>query len=299
MYHWKDQVRYYLYPRLLRKSILLRTYLQTGPAAGIPDPRVQTPRPRRGSNVLLIAIIISVFLVLSFGGFFFIQISKENGPQSTTRTEAPTPIPTPTIYMETPPPQAVFYDTFINNGLGWSTLSTAGYYRSVKPGELILTNTNPGMTLIESLPTNSIYDNFTVSIDLTILKAGGNDSAGIYIRGDSNLDHDYRIDLNGDGTIDIAKEYLDSSNKLHSIVLDGPFNGSALNHPGVKNTITVVMNGSQLQLFHNQVNVSTVNDSDYTIGQVALFAHAGENSSGVSVSFTRVEIDKLQEGFSG
>src|SRR2546427_12226962 len=135
----------------------------------------QPPRPRRGLNVLLIATIITVLLVLSFSGFFFIQISKGKGLQSTTRTETPTPTPTPTsIYMETPPPQSVFYDTFINNALGCSTVSTAGYYRTVKPGELILTNTIPGTTLIESLPTNSIYDNFTVSIDLTILKAGGN-----------------------------------------------------------------------------------------------------------------------------
>ena len=251
----------------------------------------QPPRPRRGLNVLLIATIITVLLVLSFSGFFFIQISKGKGLQST---------PTPTsIYMETPPPQSVFYDTFINNALGWSTLSTAGYDRSVKPGELILTNTIPGTTLIESLPTNSIYDNFTVSIDLTILKAGGNDSVGIYIRGDSNLDHDYRIDLNGNGSFDIAKEYLDSKNDPRSVFLDGPHKSSALNPLGVQNTITVVMDGSQLQLFHNQVKVSTVNDSDYTIGQVALFVRAGENSSGVSVSFSRVEVDKLQEGISG
>ena len=259
---------------------------------------IQSPRPRRGLYVLLIATIITVLLVLSFGGFIFIQISKGKGPHSVTRTETPTPTPTP-INMVTPPPQSVFYETFINNDQGWSTLSTAGYYRSVEPGELMLTNTNPGTTLIESLPTNAIYDNFAVSIDLTILKAVGNDSAGVYIRGDSNLDHDYRIDLRGNNTIDIAKEYIDSNNRLHSIVLNGPYELSLLNHPGVKNTITVIMNGSQLQLFYNQVKVSTVNDSDYTVGQVALFAYASENSSGVRVSFTRVEIDKLQGDISG
>ena len=254
----------------------------------------QMPPSGRGLNVLLIAIIICVFLVLGFSGFFLIQISKGKGPQSTTSTETPTPTPT-SIYMETPPPQSVFYDTFINNAQGWSTLSTNGYYRSVTPGELILTNTNPGTTLIESLPTNTIYDNFVVSIDLTILKAVGNDSAGIYIRGDSNLDHDYRIDLNGNGSFDIAKEYLDSSNKLQTIFIDGPHNGSALNPPGAQNTITVIANGSQLQLLLNNVKVSTVNDSDYATGQVALFARAGVDSSGVTVSCSKVEVDKHLE----
>src|SRR6266702_7804131 len=151
-----------------------------------------------------------------------------------------------------------------------------------------------GITLIESLPTNSIYDNFKVSVDLTILKAGGNNSIGIYIRGDSNLEHDYRIDLNGDGTFDIAKEYLDSRNNPQSIFLDGPRNSSALNPPGSQNTLMVIMNDSQLQLFLNTVKVSTVIDSDYVTGQVALFALAGEDSQGVTVSFSRVEIDKLQ-----
>ncbi len=256
----------------------------------------QTPRPKRGLKVPLIATIVTVLLILSFSGLFLMQISKGKSPQSATSTETPTPTPTPTsIYMETPPPQAVFYDTFINNALGWSTVSTAGYYRTVKSRKLILTNTNPGTTLIESLPTNSIYDNFTVSVDLTILKAGGNDSVGIYIRGDSNLDHDYRIDLKGDGTFDIAKEYLDSKNHPQSIFLDGPRNSSALNPPGAQNTVTVIVDGSQLQLLLNNVKVSTVHDSDYATGQVALFARAGGDSSGVTVSFSKVEVDKHLE----
>jgi hypothetical protein len=256
----------------------------------------QTPRRKRDLNVLLIATIITVLLILSFSGLFFIQMSKGKGAQSTTSSETPTPTPTPTsIYLETPPPQAVFYDTFKNNALGWSITSTEGYDRTVKPGKLTLTNTNPGTTLIESLPTNAIYGNFTVIVDLTILKADRNDSAGIYVRGDSNLDHDYRIDLNGDGSFDIAKEYIDSKNTLQTIFLDGPRDSSALNPRGARNTITVVMNGSQLQLFLNNVKVSTVADSDYTTGQVALFARSGEGLSGVAVSISRVEVDKNRE----
>lgn len=254
----------------------------------------QTPRPKPSLNVLLIAAIIAVLILLSFSGLFFLQISKGKGPQSTTSSETPTPTPTPTsIYLETPPPQAEFYDTFKNNALGWSISSTAGYYRTVKPGKLILTNTNQGTTLIESLPTNSIYDNFAVSVDLTILKADRNDSVGIYVRGDSILDHDYRIDLNGDGTFDIAKEYLDSKHNPQSIFLVGPRSSSALDPPGAQNTIMVIMNGSQMQLFLNKVNVSTVTDSDYMTGQVALFARTGKDSNNATVSFSKIEVDKL------
>ncbi len=260
------------------------------------EDETQTLQPKKGTYIIFIATLIIVLLILSVSSLFFIQISKGKDSQLTTSTETPTPTPTPTaIYLETPPPQAVFYETFKNNALGWSISSTAGYYRTVKPGKLTLTNTNQGTTLIESLPTNSIYDNFKVSVDLTVIKASGKDSIGIYIRGDSNLEHDYRIDLNGDGTFDIAKEYLDSRNNPQSIFLDGPRNSSALNPPGSQNTLMVIMNDSQLQLFLNTVKVSTVIDTDYMTGQVALFAHAGEDSQDVTVSFSRVEIDKLQE----
>jgi len=254
----------------------------------------QTPQPKRVTHIIFITLIV-MLLILSVSSLFFIERSKGNGSQLTTDTETPTPTPTPTsIYLETPPAQSEFYDTFKNNALGWSVSSTAGYFRTVKPGALTLMNTNHGTTLVESLPTNSVFDNFTVIVDLTILNASLDDSVGIYIRGDSNLEHDYRIDLNGDGTFDIAKEYLDSRNNPQSIILFGPRSDSALNPQGEHNTVTLTVNGSQLQLFINNVRVSTVIDTDYMSGQVALFARAGEDSQDVTVSFIKVEVDKLQ-----
>jgi 3-keto-disaccharide hydrolase len=265
------------------------------PEGGTRGEGTQAPQPKRGLNAILIASISIMLLVLSAGGLLFLQISK--GRDAVT-ADAETATPTPTssdIYMDTPPPQAVFYDTFINNALGWSISSTAGYYRMVEHGRLTLTNTNPGTTLIESLPSNAMYNNFTLSVDLTILKAGRNDSAGIYIRGDGNMDHDYRIDLNGDNTFDIAKEYLDSKNNPQTALLDGPRSSSALEPPGVQNTITVIIEGPQLQLFINNVKASTVTDSDYRTGQVALFAHTGEESNRVTVSYSRVEVDESSD----
>jgi Domain of Unknown Function (DUF1080) len=260
------------------------------------EKNTQTPQPKRGLNTIFITSMVCVFLALSVGGFVFLQISKGKDIKLVTGTETPTPTPSSTaIYLETPPPQAVFYDTFKNNALGWSISSTAGYYRTVKPGKLSLMNTNPGTTLIESLPTNAIYDSFTVSVDFTILKAGRNDRAGIYVRGDNNMDHDYRIDIYGDNTVDIAKEYLDSNNNPRAIFLDAPYSSPAVNPPGEQNTIKLVMSGSQLVLFMNGVEVSSITDSDYTTGQVALFAHAGEDSNGIAVMFSRVEVDKPPE----
>lgn len=263
------------------------------------DAKVQTHRPKRNTQVIITALIVT-FLLLSVTGIFIIFGTISKGFQPSTNTEMPTPTPSPTsIYLETPPAQSEFYDTFKNNALGWSVSSTAGYYRTIKPGELILKNTNRGTTMVESLPINSIFDNCTVMVDLTILKAGRNDSVGIYIRGDTNLEHDYRIDLNGDGTFDIAKEYLDSRNLPQSVMLVGPKSDSALHPHGERNTITLTMNGSQLQLFINNVKVGVVTDSDYISGQVALFAHLEGASQEVTVSFSKVEVDKLKGAIVG
>jgi len=250
----------------------------------------QTPRRKQGPNVIVVVSIIILLIALSISGILLFLANKSHVAKHIASTATPTPTPT-NIYMETPPPQAVFYDTFINNALGWGLSNNAGYIRTLADHKLTLTNTNPNTTLIESLPTNAIYDNFIVSVDLTIVKAGMNDSAGIYIRGDSNLDHDYRIEINGGTTFDIAKEYLDSQNNPHAAFLDGPRSSSALHPPGVQNTITVTMKGSQLMLYINNAEVSSITDSDYTTGQIALFAHTGMTSSGDTVSFSRVEVD--------
>src|SRR5260370_24599852 len=197
----------------------------------------QTPGRKRGPNVIIVVSIIILLIALSTSGTLLLLAHKGHVDKPKTNTITPTPTPT-NIYMETPPPRAVFYDTFINNALGWGISNSAGYIRTLADHNLTLTNTNPNTTLVESLPTNAIYDNFMASVDLTIVKAGMNDSAGIYIRGDSNLDHDYRIEINGANTFDIAKEYLDSQNNPQAVFLDGPRSSSALHPAGVQNTIT-------------------------------------------------------------
>jgi hypothetical protein len=259
----------------------------------------RTPRTRRPPKIIFITFIITLLLALSTSSFFLVKSQGDAARHTVsplTPTIPATPIPTPTatsteMYLETPPPQAVFYDTFINNALGWSITNEAGYIRTLANRKLTLTDTNPNTTLVESLPTNAIYDNFMVTVDLTILNAGENDSVGIYVRGDSTMDHDYRIEINGDNTFDIANEYLDASKRPRTTFLDGPLPSSALNPPGMQNTISVIMVGAQLLLLINNTEVTSISDSDYTTGRIALFERAGEASNGVSVSFSRVEVD--------
>ena len=259
----------------------------------------QAVKRKRFTCIVFIALIV-VLLLLSMSSFLFIVRSGNKSSKLATGlgTSAPSPSPTP-IYLETPPIQSEFYDTFKNNAQNWSVSSTEGYFRSIEPGELTLANTNVNTTMVESLPTNSTFDSGTIIVDFTILEASVNDSVGLFVRGDTNLEHDYRIDFNGNGTFDIAKEYLDSRNNPQSTILFGPKSDIAMNSQGVRNTIVLTMNGSRLQLFINDQRVGVAIDSDYEDGQVALFARLGKSSKKVAVGFTKVEIDKITGTLAG
>jgi hypothetical protein len=212
-----------------------------------------------------------------------------------TTTTLPTWVPT----AITPPALSTFYDTFINNYHNWPLTplgSNDGYLRIMVNNSLILSNTNP-TPLIEAVPTLTNLDNYVVSTDFTINQGDANDGTGLYLRGDNTLDHDYRIDVNGNNTFDVAKEYLDTQQSQQETMLVPPTHTDILNPPGHTNTLTVILIGPTITVEINNIVVATVNDSSYTNGQIALFARHGATSSGVTISFTRFEIDRLASEF--
>ncbi|HZU70769.1 MAG TPA: DUF1080 domain-containing protein [Ktedonobacteraceae bacterium] len=254
----------------------------------------QHPRPQKNPRTRYLISAVVLLSVIIGSSFFFLIRSGGSASAPKGHHATPTATPTPAIPTPTPPPQALFFDTFADNSHGWNVTSNAnntGYVRIIVDNRLILSDTNPKTTLIESLPTTKDFDDFTLSADFTIDKASAGDSIGVYVRGDSNLDHDYRVDLNSDNTFDIAKEYLDSKQQSQSVFLDGPNSSPAIHPPGQKNTMTLMLKGSTLVLFINGANVSTVTDTDYATGQIALFVHTSPTSDGVTASFTRVEVD--------
>jgi hypothetical protein len=197
----------------------------------------------------------------------------------------------------TPPATAIFYDTFVNNARGWSLSGSDGYFRILVNNTLILADTNPNTPLIESVPTSVTLDNYVISVDFAIDRADGRDSIGLYLRGDSTLDHDYRVDISGDATVDMAKEWLDASKAARTTMLVPSRHASFLNPPGQQNTLTAFMIGSTLTVELNGFLVASIDDTSYPSGQVALFARNGSSPAGIVVSFTRVEIDRVVSPF--
>jgi len=258
-------------------------------------------RPQKSPHVGCLISTVLLLSILVGGSLFFLIRSGGNARGPDANQETPTPSPT-AIPTATSPPQSLFFDTFADNSHGWSITDdpgNSGYVREIANNELTLIDINPKTTLIESLPTTEVFGDCTVTVDFTIVSANPGDSVGIYMRGDNNLDHDYRVELNGNNTFDIAKEYLDYNQQPQYSYLDGPDSSSAIHPLGQQNKMTVILKGSTIVLMINNTRVSTVTDSDYSSGQIALFARVDPSSSGVTATFNKVEVDPTPDHLPG
>jgi hypothetical protein len=251
-------------------------------------------------------LLLCLLLILIGSGVFLFASTRNQGntasqAHQTTATRnnvspaSPIP-PTPTTSLAmpslTPTPQPLFSDYFLDNHKGWLTSNVSGYTRTVDESGLYLSDTNHKI-LVESLPTNTTFDNFTLTTTFTFQRGDAHDSMGLYLRGDNNLDHDYRIDIYGNNMYAISKESLDSNNKQITTVLAGPTSTEALKLPGHPNTLTVTMVSTLMVLTINGITVSTINDADYTRGQIALFVQNGMTSDGVDALFSSVLVNRI------
>ena len=240
---------------------------------------------------LIGAVAFLLIMVISGTIFFYVQGKSSktnnngNGAVSPTVRKA-TPTPTPTAQST---PQPLFFDDFTDRSKGWYLGSTSGYTRVIDNNTLTLADSNHTI-LTESLPTSTSFDDFIVSVTFTILQANQDDSVGLYLRGDSNLDHDYRIDIYGNNTYAVSKEFLDATKSPQLQFLVSPTHASKLKPAGQSNTITVMVKGPELVLLVNGSIVNSVTDSDYTGGQIALFVQNSETSSEVEASFSSVVV---------
>lgn len=245
----------------------------------------------RGNKLPRYLAIAVLSLLIALSGITLLVLKTTESNQSNTRNDHPKKATiTPTSAASTTQtPQPLFADNFLNNKKGWYIGSVDGYERSMSSNGLTLADTNHKV-LTESLPTNETFDDFIVTISFTLQEADGNDSAGVYVRGDSNLDHDYRIELFGNNTYAISKESLDATVHQQITYLAGPTHNAALKPPGQQNTLVVTSEGAELTLQINGVVVNSITDTDYTRGQIALFVANGNTSQGVTASFSSITV---------
>jgi hypothetical protein len=246
-----------------------------------------TPAKQGLRVTFVLSIVLLLLLALISSGFYFVTHMSSRLIATITNS-----VPGGTTSRQTVgsqvTPQALFADDFADNDNNWDTTSGSGYTRDISNNVLTLADANHKI-LIETLPTDNTYGDLVATVTFTLVQADRDDSVGLYVRGDSNLDHDYRLDLFGDGSYAVSKEYLDGTEvKLKPIV--EPTKTSALKLVGEDNTVSLIAKGSKFVLVINNQVVSSFTDTDYTDGQVALFVQNGDASKGVKATFSSVAI---------
>lgn len=254
--------------------------------------RMSNPEKRsnkRNVKATLVVSIITLLLVFLASGvlIFFYEVGNEAsqaGKNATATAQQGTP--TSSGQSVTKP---LFTDDFSDASKGWAVGSASGYTRVINDDTLTLANQNHTI-LTESLPTSLTFDDFSLTVAFALLQATADDSVGMYVRGDTNLDHDYRIDFYGDGGYSISKEYLDQQDLPQETLLQPSTFTSSLKPMGESNTVTLVMKGPKMVLIVNKQVIKTVSDDAYTSGQIALFVHNSPASNEVEADFSSVVV---------
>lgn len=228
---------------------------------------------------------ILVFLLA--GGSLLFALPKGNHPGGTTPTQTTnkataTPIVTPTV-------KPLFADDFVDNSKNWDVGSATGYSSAISNNVLTMKEANHKI-FRESIPTNTSYTDFSITITFTFMKGDLNDSVGLFLRSSADGLQGYYVDIYGDDTYDIIKIQADANQKNQAVYLAEPTTSSALHTKGQKNAMTVVLKGSQIVLLLNNRVVKTVADSSFIGGPVALFIENGNSSDGVIAAFDSVAI---------
>lgn len=247
-------------------------------------------KPQKGSvKAKLVASIITLLIVVLASSAFIFFYVVGSGASQARKTATATPEQETPISTEQSITNPLFTDDFSDVSKGWAVGSASGYTRIINDDTLTLANENH-TTLTESLPTSLTFDDFSLTVTFTLLQATAGDSVGLYVRGDTNLDHDYRIDFYVNGSYTISKEYLDTQDLPQETLLRPSTFTSALRSMGESNTVTVIMKGPTMILIINKRVITTVADDAYTGGQIALFVHNSLASNEVEADFSSVVV---------
>lgn len=121
------------------------------------------------------------------------------------------------------------------------------------------------------------FANFTFQVHMSILSG---DCGALVFRAASTEDQSYFFRVCQDGTYDL-RMFIDNTNRTARTLINQTANPAI--HPGlhVSNLLAVVAQGDQLKLYINQQLVSSITDSSYSAGKVALAASSRNKATEV------------------
>jgi serine/threonine protein kinase len=140
---------------------------------------------------------------------------------------------------------------------------------------------NSANTLQPCLSGNLQYGNAAIQIDVTLTSSA---DAGLIFRASADESQFYDFEITSKGQFYLRYR---ANGKYTSLIANTP--SSAIQGTGSKNTLLVIANGSDLQLFINGTFVDEVHSSKFASGQIGVVAGTLAASSG-SASFANLNV---------
>jgi hypothetical protein len=121
------------------------------------------------------------------------------------------------------------------------------------------------------------YNNFTLQVEMEVTAGSDKDGGGVIFRAGNN--GGYRFRVGADGSYDLVDQQQSLASGTNAVI-----------SPGLaqSNMLTVVVEGSDIYLFVNQIYLTHVSDSSFTGGQIGLMAvdWSGNNTTVVFKNMT-------------
>ncbi|MBX5450337.1 family 16 glycoside hydrolase [Thermogemmatispora sp.] len=247
---------------------------------------------RRRQLPFLVLITGSILALMLIGSALavFISLQHRPAPASSRSRVAASPNPSPDVFVQARPAVTpLFSDDFADNSKGWDTTGGPGFSKTIANHALTMTDRNHRI-LVAPLPVEETFSDFQITVDMALESGDGNDSMGIYMRGDDQLANDYRVDIFGDATYAISKEVTGLDGNTRVQILSGISKNSAIKPLGQQNEVTVIIKGNRIVLGVNGHLIASVTDNSYSSGMIALFVSNGSSSPAATVAITSVTV---------
>ena len=262
----------------------------------IPRPFEKEPVKSRQFNMGRTVGVLLLLLVLVGGSllaYAFLFVHK-----NTQQVTSSSPSYSSTTTSSVPQGIPLFQDNFLQNTNGWSIQSYPGEFSVTLGNGALKLESESNKLLWELVPGGKSYGDFQLSVDAVLSKGSQENGYGVYIRGtvsqNVSLSRFYRFELYGDGSFAVFKGTTDAKGTVTTSRLVDYTNSTSLEKQGILNHVTMKAKGSRLQFIVNGQTVSTVSDSAYTSGSVALFvSNLPKASLGAEATFSHLAIYPL------
>lgn len=202
---------------------------------------------------------------------------SEEGVLPVGRTVAPTPAPAPA-----PKPAAgIFTDDFSNPNSGWSVRSGEDAEFAYENGEYSI-RVKRANWIAWSYPPTQEYSNFTVEVDARDLSSERYSEYGLVFR-QLDADNFYYFKVGTDGTYSVWKEVSGNWDALMRRTSSGYIKtGTGINR------LKIVCQGTQIEVYANGHELTTITDASFTEGKIALAVQ--NESQGAHVHFDNFKV---------